>query len=685
MNLILAEKPSVASDFAKALNASRKEGFYISDTYIITYCVGHLMELYEPEMYNASFKQWSISDLPIIPETFKYEENIKTKKQLSVIKTLCKDNSFETIIIATDAGREGELIARLVLNHCKPKMNRIKRFWSSAALTEQVIIKELDNIKDDKEYDNLYNSGLYRQWSDWIIGMNFSRLFTLTYNSLFTFGRVQTALVKLLYDRHNEIYNFQESYYFRLRARLVNNNIENDAYLLNNDNSINFDSKQLLLPFLSDKIIGKYLTVESINKLAKTVNPPQLYNLVNLQKDANKKYGYSAEQTLNIAQKLYEEYKCLSYPRTPSRVLSESNYELFLSKIEYFKTIYPSLFEECLQPDKNNKHIFDDSRLEDHHALLPLADLPSTASEQEKNVFNLILISLANITKKPYSYYEISVTYKYENLCFRSKFNKIIELGWKIKDSVNESEENEEEIFSDINIESIVVGMQYLVKECTIEDKKKCPPKEYTEASLLAVMEKYRLGTEATRANVIETILKKERDYCIRNKRNIVITDKGIFFIKSILALNIERLSNFINVEETANWEAMLEKAPKIFYSNICDFLKNTVTSVKTSNTNVVSYKGKAIAICPLCGNDIYESSTNYYCLNVKERKCYFVLNKSISGHKLTSNEFKVLLSGKPTKEIEFISGKTQKKYKATINLILNNKDKLLQFNFPTH
>lgn len=683
MKLIIAEKPSVAADFAKALGATKTNGYYKSGDYTITNCIGHLLELYDPEDYNSELKQWNIKTLPIVPSEYKYKENEKTRAQLKIIKELLKTN-YESIIIATDADREGELIARLVLNHCHVKGNHIMRFWSSAALTEEVIQKELKNIKIDSDYDDLYNSGIYRQRSDWLVGMNMSRLFTLRFGgpgNTFTFGRVQTALVKLVVDRHKEINNFKETFYHRLRVQSEYSGKDIYSYLLDSNNSIDFESKDLLLPMLSTKIKkGGILTVLSVNKEIKLNYAPQLFNLVNLQKTANKKYGYSAQETLDIAQTLYEKYKCLSYPRTPSRVLSVSNVDLFNEKTELFMNIYPKLFSGSRPASADNKYIFDDQKLGafPHHALLPLAAIPENAKAEEKNVFMLVVDSLANITKNPYKYEEATVILGLDEMKFRTRGKVILDLGWKAGIEEEENESKKDDDIAQTPLPQLKIGDKCSINNVVIEDKKRTPPKPYTEANLLAAMEKYNLGTEATRASIIETIIK--RDYVVRSKKNVAATDKGIYFIDSILAFSIDRLDRFLTVQESSQWESLLEKAPETFYGNLLEFIKGIIETV--GDKEVDKYKGKVLAICPMCGGNMYESQNEYYCENNKLKKCSFYIQKNFSGHKLTEKEFKIIISGKETGLLEFVSFKTKNAFKASLKLNRDDKSKPVSFIF---
>lgn len=665
MTLILTEKPSVAADFAKALAASRINGYYEASAYIITNCIGHLLELYEPEQYNPIYDKWDLSTLPIIPRKYKYKENDKTKAQLAIIKTLLNKMKYENVIIATDAGREGELIGRLVLEHCH-NTNHVLRFWSSAALTEEVIKHGMNNLKNDSEYDALYYSGLYRQRSDWLVGMNLSRLFTLRFNSLFSFGRVQTAMVKLIVDRYKEINQFVESYYFRLKAVCSFSGMPLPAYLLNKDETIDFELKDQLISISKSINTRQSITVVSINKTNHIINPPQLFNLVNLQKVANKKYGFSAEKTLNIAQALYETHKCLSYPRTPSRVLSNSNFDLFNSKISLFKGIYPEMFKSSQAINTQNKQIFDDTKLEDHHALIALSNIPQNATEEERKIFLLVVESMATVLKPSYKYEECSIVFNSNDLLFRTKSRTIIEMGWKEYQEDKEDEKsNKDDDIIDYALPALKIGQIGSIDKTQIEEKKRTPPKVFTEASLLSAMEKYNLGTEATRASIIETILKRE--YCRRNKKIIEATDKGVYFINSLESLDVERLSKFITVKESAVWEELLANNPSKFYDEISIFIENLVTVV--AQKEISSFKGSILAICPRCGGDIRITLSSYSCSNIEAKKCTLSIPKTISSHRISEKEIKTILSGKSTSIIDFVSHKTQKMFKASLKL----------------
>ncbi len=659
MDLIIAEKPSVAADFARALGAVKHRGFYESQGAIITNCLGHLMELADPDYYSESYAKWNVEDLPIIPDAYKYLPIEETKSQLDIIKELVTARSYDRIIIATDAGREGELIARLVLTyHCKlTDYSNVYRFWSSAALTDDVIAAGLAAVKPDSDYNDLYQSGLYRQVSDWMIGFNFTRFFTKRLSSaggaagLFSFGRVQTAIVSLLVARKRQMENFKSEPYYNLAIQCSKAGIAFQA-LFSVDDKIDFTTKEPL------EQIGalRFPTAAAVEKIEnKEIHqqPTRLFNLTALQKEANRKLGFSADKTLNTAQALYETHKCLSYPRTPSRVLSVTSIELFTRLYNQFSTLFPDLFAGSASPQVDNTNIFNDAELEDHHALIPLRPLPNDdATEDEKLLFGLVIKSMATVLKEPYIATQTKAFLRIGPNQFVAKGTTIINQGWKpIK---QDDQDQDEETDDAAKLPPLVNGETVEVVSSSIIEKKTTSPRPYTEATLLGVMEKHGLGTEATRAAVIEIILKRE--YCIRHQKNIIATTKAEYLIDCIQSLSVAGLKDFTTVDNTSTWEKLLAQSPAAFYKSLKAFVTSTFSELKA--VDFEPYKTPAIGQCPLCKADIKESKTNFYCSAYKENNCPFMLPKIVVSHTLTPDEITALLSGKATRLLNLKSSR---------------------------
>ena len=395
--LIITEKPSVANDFANALWASKnRAGYYESGKTVITNCVGHLYELASPDFYNPKYKNWKLEDLPIIPSSFMYVTAAAVAKQQKIVLQLLEKHIDDEIVIATDADREGELIARIILNQAGvTDTSNCCRFWVSEALTKDVILGGMKNLRPLADYNKLAQQGYARQHADWLVGMNFSRYISIGNFSVFSVGRVQTAVLQEIRNRNVAVKNFRPTPYNELEAEITDsqqNTIK--AWLLNPD------TKKTMFPIKSEILQNAYNDCQNKkienaqSRVVKKINKPEkLLNINALQKAAYKEYGYSPERTLEIAQTLYENYKCLSYPRTPSRVMGDENVDLVKAKYELLKPLYPGLSGFCNESliTKDNKHIFNSAKLEAHHALIPLAKLPQTASAEEKNVFEIII------------------------------------------------------------------------------------------------------------------------------------------------------------------------------------------------------------------------------------------------------------------------------------------------------
>ena len=684
MRLILTEKPSVAAEFARALKAEKHQGYYENTDTIITYCIGHLLRLYNPEEYSPEYREWKIETLPIVPEHYHYAEIPEQKRQLVIIKFLFTklNGSPFHIIIATDAGREGEVIARETLAWCgKTDLSNVYRFWTSEALTDESIQRNLRELKPADNYTRLYLSGYYRMLSDWLVGMNFSRFFTVKLNSLFSFGRVQIPVLSVLVERTDSIKNFTSKAFYNLRVTLARDSTMFFAFHIE-DGNIRFDSKETLESILLQiQQLRPSAHAVRTQKEQKVQNPPQLYNLTALQKDANKYFGYKAFQTAEIAQGLYEQHKVLSYPRTSSRVLSQSSHKLFCSLITNLNFHYPDFFRGCTLPAIDNTNIFDDSKLSDHHALLILDKLPTTLSEEEINVANLVLKNMAALLLSPYIYNLQTVDFDICGNLFQSKGTQVLNQGWKQLYSANKSSDEEnpppddEESF-DKALPPITEGDLFDVLHEELIEKKTKPPSPFTEAALLGLMERNGLGTEATRADIIEKLFLRE--YAFRAKRNIVSTDKGSFLIRTVQSLPAKDVTDFISVSETAKWEALLESSPDDFYTSIKLSLQDSITSLRS--LELAKYEKPPIGNCPHCSSPLRDAHYSYLCTSTTD--CHFAIPKIIAGHTLTQKELSQLLSGAETHLSKFKSEKTGS-FKAKLRY--DPTLKKLSFIYPNH
>lgn len=688
MKLIITEKPSVASDFSRAMGGKRKNGYFEAHGYIITFCVGHLLTLYEPHEYDGELKTWQLESLPIIPDEFKHKPIPSTKKQLSVIKSLISSHTFSEIILATDAGREGQLIGMLTLSWCRvPENIQIKRFWQSEALTPAVIKKGLSRLRDNDEFDRLYKSGYYRQVSDWTCGINFSRFFSITLKGLFSVGRVQTAVLNLLAKRQREIDSFKPEPYFQLQGTFSQSDKAFKGLYVRNKKT-RFDTRAEI-ENTYEAVKGETTArVKNIENKQVTSPPPLLFNLTTLQREANKRYGFSADRTLKIAQSLYEKHKCLSYPRTPSRVMGEEDVGLVREKTRLLSTTYPDYFPDIRDDKitKENKRVFDNNKLEDHHALIPVAVLPEEAREDERLIYFLVLRSFSAAFHPDFTYDEITVTLDVGDNSFVSKGKSIIRPGWTavLKPEKTKKPDDDE---ADNELPNLKNGETIRALCFEILEKMTSPPPAFTENSLLKVMENPQrycsenhsfkkgsgIGTEATRASIIETLI--QREYVMRMKKSLVVTKKGFHLLDE--ACRFEEVKGFIEIEETARWEELLEKNPASFFSSLCGFIRKTIPELKTRQFAAYAREVPDIGNCPVCGAPVRENSKSFYCSSWK-KGCKFSIWKSICGTPISRKCLLSLLAGKKS-GVKTFRKKNGDSFKAALEL---DSNKNLVFSF---
>ena len=649
--IILAEKPSVAAAFAAALGCPKKSGYYENNDYCIVAALGHLFSLNEPEDYNPAFKKWALDDLPIIPQTMHYSPIEKTKAQLTLIKECFKRHRGEEFLLATDAEREGELIGAEILEHVGfAGYEKAKRFWVSEALTPDVIFAGIKTAKPLSTYENYKKQGYARQHADWIVGMNLTRFVTLGAGTLLTVGRVQSAVLAAIYEREKQIREFTREKYIEVVATLKDKTSFSVKLL-------NPDSHDLLTRFVENASFAqealrdcsqeKSGKIVSLKKETKTILPPQLYNLTALQKDAHKAFSYSPEQTLRIAQSLYEKHKCLSYPRTPSRVMGNENVELFRGIYDKLKSAYPgeAADTEARCIDVNNKRIFNSKDLHDHHALIPLDVLPSRASPEEKNVYHLVLTRFFTLLKPAYIYNSITLEVRIGKDIYRfyGKGIEVLRKGWMTGQS---GEEAAGQDFSSLN-----EGAEYPLVSLDREEKFTEPKKHFTFASLLQLMENPRneegsyligLGTPATRGSILQALF--DREYTLLQGKSILITDKGTFLIEA-LQTN-QTMSRFISLYETTRWEEQLHNDTEAFLSGIKNFVQEVIQtplSDKYQKTHI------SLGKCPLCDSPVCEGQKNYYCSGYKTG-CSFVIWKEIAHATVSTADVSAMLSGKKTR-----------------------------------
>jgi DNA topoisomerase-3 len=563
--LVIAEKPSVARDIGKVLGCNKKgDGFLIGDKYIVTWAVGHLVTLFEPEEYDLKYKKWRFDTLPIIPETMKIKPIDATKKQFEIIKRLMEDERIDSLICATDAGREGELIFRYTYEAAfctKP----FKRLWISS-MTDEAIKEGFEKLKEGREYDNLFYSAKCRSEADWLVGMNASRAYTLKYNALLSIGRVQTPTLAILVKRQKEIENFVPQDYFEVNAIFYN---YKGTFIDKETNETKILEKTLaeaLLEKIKDKT-GKVLKIE--NEKKKQV-PPLLYDLTELQRDGNKKFGFSAQKTLNLVQDLYEKRKLVTYPRTDSRYLSKdmvNKIQSTLNKVAVEPYLEYVKYVKALQKLPITKRIIDDSKVTDHHAIIPTDVTPNLKllSQDELKIYDLIVRRFISVFYPNYEFTLTKITTEVEGENFITKGKTILNLGWmELYKNDNKKSEDEDEL------PKLKKGEEVKVIDGEIVQKKTKPPSAYNEASLLSAMENAGrfvededikeqlkeggLGTPATRAAIIERLINV--GYITRKGKSLLPAEKGMKLIEIVP----EELKS---PETTGKWEKGLTSISK--------------------------------------------------------------------------------------------------------------------------
>jgi DNA topoisomerase-3 len=664
-DLILTEKFSVASDFAKALGVKKKgDGCFEGNDYIITWAVGHLVTLYEPDDYDAGLKKWKIETLPLIPDQFKYKPIKKTYKQFKIIKTLLTKKNFNHVIIATDAGREGEVIARTILLESGfLDKTRILRFWTSQALVPEVVRNTMKKLKPVIDYDRLWRAGYYRQVSDWLIGMNCTRVLTVRLKDLFSVGRVQTAVLALLCDRKKERDEFVPETYWTIKILFRGEKGKWIGHWFKDKGASVTKAKPRTRLTKKEEALNLYKKLDSETgvgvvlssvKEKKRELPPFLFSLTDLQQEANQKFGFPAKKTLNIAQALYQDKKCLSYPRTDSRVLGTQNLDMVESIIKKLSSSYPRIFNGIDQQrvSLSNRRVFNDAKLTDHHALIPFKPLPASTTKDEQNVFDLVMRRFAAAFHPDCQFENTRVITRFSNETFLTQGKVILVQGWR---KIYMAKTNEKNVVE--NIPPLVKGDTGAAEKITSDEKQTLPPLEYTDSLLLkdmtnpgryvsqeAIKKFYRgdigIGTQSTRAQIIETLIL--RKYIKRSGKKLIALDKGTFLVDMLRKCPIS--SVLTSPEETARWEMSLnnialgEDSDTRFLVNMKQFVKDAVNELKLAEFELKSFKNDVqapdiVGNCPACAHNVCETRKAYSCEN---KLCKFVIWKKIAGKSIS-------------------------------------------------
>ena len=543
MKLVIAEKPSVAISIAKVIGATKKkDGYYEGNGYKVSWCVGHLIQMANPDSYDEKYAKWNMVDLPIIPREYKYEVAKATKKQFNILKKLMNGKEIDMVINACDAGREGESIFRLVYNqvNCKKKM---KRLWISS-MEDSAIKEGFDNLTDGKDYDNLFESAQARAIADWLVGMNISRLYSCLYQQNYSVGRVQTPTLAMIVKRDDEIANYQKEKYYTVE-------LSTNGFTLSTDRIDDEVAAEQLISLVGDKI-----EITDVIQKEKITKPDLPFDLTTLQRECNKYFGYSAKQTLDYAQSLYEK-KLITYPRTDSRCLTE---DMIVS------TVNNILGKNDFDTGRI-KTVFNSKKVTDHHAIIPTVssmtgDL-SSIPESEAKVYRLISNKLHASVGYPLIENTTKIVASFDGFEFTSSGKVIKDEGFSKYLKEYKSKKSEDAVLPDVS-----VGDVLSVENKEVKEKFTQPPKHFTEDTLLKSMEiagnealekgveveRKGLGTPATRAGIIENLIYK--GFVERDKKNLIATHKGISLV-TIVA------DSFKSAETTAKWEMELTEIAK--------------------------------------------------------------------------------------------------------------------------
>ena len=680
MKLVIAEKPSVAMSLAAVLGATeRKDGYLEGSGYLVSWCVGHLLELAQPEAYKEQYAKWRYEDLPILPENWKYEVPKDKKTQLALLCRLMKDKRVDSVVCATDAGREGELIFRLVYEYagCNKPMERL---WISS-MEDAAIREGFDHLRPGSDYDKLYDAAVCRAGADWLIGINATRLFSVLYGVTLNVGRVMSPTLALLVQRESDIESFiSKPFYvpeitcggFTASGEKMTERSEAEKIRMDCDHNSAF--------------------VRSVEKQVKTIQPPRLYDLTTLQRECNRIYGYTAQQTLDYVQSLYEK-KLATYPRTDSQYLTKDMQATAASLILWLRDNMP--FGKGCAGEPDIDRVTDDSKVTDHHAIIPTVEIARTDLSElpsgERDVLTLLAVRLLCATTQVHRFEAVTAILDCQGYTFTAKGKTILQSGWKeverihrmsIRQSETEHKENEA-----VALPVLQEGQTFEAVSASLREGKTSPPKHHTEDTLLSAMEtagaedmpedaeRKGLGTPATRAATLEKLV--SAGFVQRKKKQLIPTEKG----KNLIAVLPDNIKSPIL---TAEWESMLkqvehgELSATSFMDQIADMSRTLVKEHTAPEKRFADLfpssretAHEAVGVCPRCGAPVYEGKKGFFCDN---RECSFALwkdNRFFSSKKksITKSVAAALLKEGRISMSGLYSEKTGKTYDAEVIL----------------
>ena len=627
--LIVTEKPSVAISYAKILGVhGRQDGYLEGNGYLVSWCVGHLVELAPPSAYGDQYVKWNIADLPILPEKWQYLVSASTKKQFGILKKLMHRADVNTVVNSCDAGREGELIFRLVYEQagCKKPVSRL---WLSS-MEDSAVRAGFANLKPSTEYDALYQAALCRERADWMVGINCSRLFSCLYGRPLAVGRVMTPTLAMTVEREAAIAAFVPKKFYTVALELTSGFVASSRRISEKA------AAEKLLAGCREEMVS---TIQKITRKEKAENPPPLYDLTTLQRDANRLLGYSAQQTLDYVQSLYEK-QLTTYPRTDSCYIADEDEEMLEELAEELEDFLGFVSEDADDDVPRTRRTVNRQKVTDHHAILPTrsmlqADLDALP-KGERNILKLIIARTLMAVSKPFRYLETLLTTECAGEEFTAKGKEILEEGWKaVERKVLADILNRKREFTALpQVEESECG----ILNAELKEGQTSPPKHFTEDTLLHSMEtasadsmpegveRQGIGTPATRAATIEKLVQKGFLERKGDKKTKVLlpTDKG----KALITVMPEEIQS---ADMTADWETKLlrvergEMEPETFMTEINDMISSLVNTTEAVKGASALMKNKLIGVCPNCGNSVVEREKGYFCEN---RECRFVLWK---------------------------------------------------------
>ena len=625
----MTEKPSVAISYAKILGVhGRQDGYLEGNGYLVSWCVGHLVELAPPSAYGEQYVKWNIADLPILPEKWQYLVSASTKKQFGILKKLMHRADVNTVVNSCDAGREGELIFRLVYEQagCKKPVSRL---WLSS-MEDSAVRAGFANLKPSTEYDALYQAAFCRERADWMVGINCSRLFSCLYGRPLAVGRVMTPTLAMTVEREAAIAAFVPKKFYTVALELTSGFVASSRRISEKA------AAEKLLAGCREEMVS---TIQKITRKEKAENPPPLYDLTTLQRDANRLLGYSAQQTLDYVQSLYEK-QLTTYPRTDSCYIADEDEEMLEERAEELEDFLGFVSEDADDDVPRTRRTVNRQKVTDHHAILPTrsmlqADLDALP-KGERNILKLIIARTLMAVSKPFRYLETLLTTECAGEEFTAKGKEILEEGWKaVERKVLADILNRKREFTALpQVEESECG----ILNAELKEGQTSPPKHFTEDTLLHSMEtasadsmpegveRQGIGTPATRAATIEKLVQKGFLERKGDKKTKVLlpTDKG----KALITVMPEEIQS---ADMTADWETKLlrvergEMEPETFMTEINDMISSLVNTTEAVKGASALMKNKVIGVCPNCGNSVVEREKGYFCEN---RECRFVLWK---------------------------------------------------------